>query len=186
MRSVLHVFALLTLGCALANCALAVEAARWAERFALVGIISEDTPGQTGHGIVVLRDRTTKRTLTLRGGATLPDVGNVRVGSIRHKKVVLTDGANTVELTYADLDTPTETVTISPPVSFGGGSNGNYLPQPAVNGIEPLPRIRPMAADQNALPSDLLVPRAAFPSDDYEDPYEGGEGDDAVEWFTPH
>ena len=80
----------------------AVEPAKYGDRFALVGIISEDAA--SGQGIVVLRDRLTKKTLTLRGGAALPEAGALKVGAIRHRKVVLSDGQETIELTYADLD----------------------------------------------------------------------------------
>lgn len=85
-----------------------VEAPKAGQRYALVGVISEDQAPGTGRGVVVLRDLNTRRVLTLRTGSIIPNSGGLKVASIRRNLVVIRNGREKIELNSSDHDLPAD------------------------------------------------------------------------------
>lgn len=82
-----------------------IDASSIADQYKLVGIISSNTSKK--HGIVVIRDKESKRTYTVRSGERIPQSDNVRVFKIGRRSITLTARGSTMVLSYGGSEVQT-------------------------------------------------------------------------------
>jgi hypothetical protein len=105
--------------------ALAVDELKLLDQYSLVGVIANDTEAKLHRGIAVIKDLSTKRSITLGVGESLPYSG-IKVEAIRRDHVLLSDGSSRYELRYMGTSelsepAPADAVTILRPEALPAG-----------------------------------------------------------------